>query len=168
VRSIHPAISYDIIGEGPQRGQLMELTRSLGLERVVTFHGARDRRFVRQKMDDAHLFVLPSVTAEDGDSEGQGVVLLEAQASGLPVVATDHDGFPESIAPGRSGFLVPERDVEALSSRIVDLICRSDTWPEMGRAGRKHVEAHYEPARLSRQLVDLYGRLATEHRVRHG
>lgn len=167
VRAAHPAIRYDVIGDGPQRERLTELAHSLGLEGVVTFHGARDQGFVREKMDEAHLFVLASVTAEGGDTEGQGVALLEAQASGLPVVATDHNGFPESIAPGRSGFLVPERDVEALASRIVDLIHRSDAWPEMGRAGRDHVETHYELGRLNRQLAALYERLAAEHRARH-
>jgi colanic acid/amylovoran biosynthesis glycosyltransferase len=105
------------------------------------------------------------VTAEDGDVEGQGLALQEAQASGLPVVATDHDGFPESIAPDRSGFLVPERDVDALADRLLYLVRHPAVWPEMGQAGRKHVEDHYDAGSLNLRLVEIYEHLVTQRRA---
>jgi colanic acid/amylovoran biosynthesis glycosyltransferase len=157
-----PAIRYDIVGDGPLRHDLTALVRELGIERVARLHGALSRDALRCQLDRAHVFILPSVTARDGDMEGQGVVLQEAQASGLPVVATDHNGFSEGIAPGRSGFLVPERDVEALTDALTRLAERPDIWPAMGRAGRKHVEESYDAQRICRRLVELYERLLGE------
>jgi colanic acid/amylovoran biosynthesis glycosyltransferase len=80
-------------------------------------------------------------------------------------VATDHDGFPESIAPDRSGFLVPERDVEALADRLLRLIRHPSIWPEMGRAGRKHVEDNYDAGHLNLRLVEIYEHLLAQHRA---
>jgi colanic acid/amylovoran biosynthesis glycosyltransferase len=165
VRESHPEIRCDVIGDGPLRRQLGELIRSLHLEPHITLHGAREREFVQRKMNEAHLFVLASVTAEDGDVEGQGLALQEAQASGLPVVATDHDGFPESIAPDRSGLLVPERDVDALADRLLYLVRHPAVWPEMGQAGRKHVEDHYDAGSLNLRLVEIYEHLVTQRRA---
>ncbi len=71
------------------------------------------------------------------------VAISQALASGLPVIATRHSGFPEQVQDGVSGFLVNEGDVEALAERIVFLIQHSELWPAMGRRGREHVEKHY-------------------------
>jgi len=155
-RESHPTLRYDIVGDGPLRPHLEHLVRRLRLEESVTFHGARDGEDVRRIMDGAHLFMLASVTATNGDQEGQGVVLQEAQARGLPVLATDHGPFPESVVPGRSAFLVPERDVAALAERLAYLVERPEVWPEMGRVGRAYVEEKYDIRRLNRRLVELY------------
>jgi colanic acid/amylovoran/stewartan biosynthesis glycosyltransferase WcaL/AmsK/CpsK len=172
VATRHLDLRYDIVGDGPLRARLEATIRDLGLERVVTLHGARDGEFVRRLMNAAHLFVLASVTAANGDQEGQGLVLQEAQAAGIPVVATDHNGFPESIVPDESGFLVPERDVESLADRLSNLIAHPEIWPALGRRGREHVEALYDIRRLNDRLVDLYklirsgvGRVRTNHNV---
>ena len=109
----------------------------LGLEEVVTFYGAGGGELVEQKMAQAHIFMAPSVTANDSDVEGQGLVLQEAQACGLPVLATDHNGFPEGMLPGRSGFLVPERDVDGLAEKLAYMIEHDGKWAEWGRAGRQ-------------------------------
>ncbi len=166
IRQRHPAIHYDIIGDGPLRARVEELVRELGLQEVVTLHGALDGDTVRRMMASAHIFVLASVTATDGDEEGQGLVLQEAQASGTPVLATQHDGFAESIVPGRSGFLVPERDVEALAERLAWLLEHPERWPQMGRAGRGHVEEHYDIRKLNRQMEALYARVISNFQER--
>lgn len=166
-REKHPALHYDIVGDGPMRSDLETLIRHLGVQDVVTLHGAQDSITVRQMMDQAHIFILASVTASDGDEEGQGLVLQEAQSSGLPVLATQHDGFSESIVPDQSGFLVPERDISALSDRLTYLIEHPELWPQMGRAGRKHVEAHYDIHVLNRQLAALYRRVIKGYRTGH-
>ncbi len=152
----HPALRYDIVGEGPLRPRLEALIRELGMNDRIFLHGARPANEVGEYLAGAHLFVLASVTAADGDQEGQGLVLQEAQASGLPVLATDHAAFAEGIAPGKSGFLVPERGVEALAARLGELISHPETWPAMGRAGRDFVAAHFELAQLTRQLAAVY------------
>ena len=76
-----------------------------------------------------------------------------------PIVATEHNGFSESIVPGCSGLLVPECDAPALARALADLLSRPAAWPEMGRAGREHVEATYGASRVCADLVVLYGGL---------
>jgi colanic acid/amylovoran biosynthesis glycosyltransferase len=155
IRKHHPSVHYDIVGDGPLRPELESLVQELGLGGIVTFHGARTSEEVRNMMATSHLFVLTSVTA-DGGQEGQGLVIQEAQASGMPVIATEHGAFPEGLLPGRSGFLVPERDVAALADRLTDLITHPETWSELGREGRKYVEERYDIKQLNLELVSMY------------
>jgi colanic acid/amylovoran biosynthesis glycosyltransferase len=154
-RARHPEIRYDIVGDGPLRKQLEVLVAELGLQGAVTLHGAREGAFVRELLRNAHLAVLASVSIE-GDAEGQGLFLQEAQACGLPVLATQHGALPEGMLPGQSGFLVPERDVEALAHQLKFLVTHPGTWPEMGRCGRAFVEKRYDIHRLNERLVQLY------------
>jgi colanic acid/amylovoran biosynthesis glycosyltransferase len=91
------------------------------------------------------------------------MVLQEAQAMGLPVVCTRHSGIPEGILDGKSGFLVPERDVDALADRLADVISRPEAWPEMGRQGRAFVEAEYDLNKRNDALVELYLQLQERH-----
>ena len=91
--------------------------------------------------------------------EGQGVVLLEAQAYGLPVVATNHSAFPETVLDRVSGFLVPERDIDALAERLEYLIANPQNWPQIGKSGRQHVEQHYNIKVLNQRLAQIYHKL---------
>jgi colanic acid/amylovoran biosynthesis glycosyltransferase len=75
---------------------------------------------------------------------------------GLPVVCTRHSGNPEGILEGKSGFLVPERDVDALAERLAEIISRPETWPEMGRQGRAFVETEHDLDERNDALVELY------------
>ncbi|HEX8600127.1 MAG TPA: glycosyltransferase [Chloroflexia bacterium] len=156
VRARYPQVRYGIVGDGPLRSHLEALVTSLGLEGTVRFYGAAGREFVQRRLEEAHIFVAPSVTSANGDVEGQGLVVQEAQACGIPVLATDHDGFPEGMLPGQSGFLVPERSVPAITERLEYMIEHADRWAVWGRAGRRHVEEHYDITSLSRQLEGLY------------
>jgi colanic acid/amylovoran biosynthesis glycosyltransferase len=164
VRESYPELHYDIIGEGPLRNKLEGLLAELSLQEVVTLHGARDSAMIRGLISAAHLALLTSVSVE-GDAEGQGLFLQEAQACGLPVVATQHGALPEGLAPGQSGFLVPEGDVEALSERLLFLTQHHDLWPGMGRAGRSFVEARYDIRKLNRELLDLYAAVIEGYRA---
>ena len=154
----HPAIRYDIAGDGPLRERLEELVARLELQGNVVFHGALDSAAVRTFMAEAHIFVLASASVE-GDQEGQGLALQEAQAAGLPVVATTHGALPEGMLPDQSGFMVPERDVEALAERLNFLVEHPEIWPMMGSAGRRFVEARYDIRRLNSLLEGLYSRM---------
>lgn len=165
LREAHPCISYNIVGDGPLMRNLQRLVADLRLAGTVTLHGALDGDAVQGQMDGAHLFIMPSVTALDGDVEGQGLALQEAQACGLPVLATNHNGFPESIVPGASGLLVPERDVASLSAALAYLIEHAEQWPQMGRAGRRHVEEHYDICKLNRGLELLYQTTISNYRA---
>ena len=155
LRSSHANIRYDIVGDGPIRAKLQSLICELGLQSIVTLHGSKAGEEVKRLMDQAHLFVLASVNVE-GDAEGQGLVLQEAQACGLPVVCTEHGAFPEGILPERSGFLVPERNPDALAGRLSWLIENSSRWPEIGREGRQYTSEKYDIRKLNERLVQLY------------
>ena len=152
---------YTIVGEGPLREPLGALIRSLGLENSVVLVGEKTRDEVRTFYQKNHLFVLPSVTAADGDMEGQGLVLQEAQACGLPVVSTRHNGIPEGVLDEESGLLVPERDIEALTAALRRLFEQPESWSDMGRAGRDFVESKYQIDVLNDRLVEIYRELVT-------
>jgi glycosyltransferase involved in cell wall biosynthesis len=84
------------------------------------------------------------------------VILLDAQAAGVPVVATRHADIPEYVADGRGGLLADERDVEGLVACIRQLVDRPESWVAMGRAGRRHVAEQYNAAIQAGRLEDLY------------
>jgi colanic acid/amylovoran biosynthesis glycosyltransferase len=126
------------------------------MEKHIQLSGAVPHDQVRTACAHAHLFILPSVTARNGDQEGQALVLQEAQASGLPVLATRHDGIPEGVLDGQSGFLVPERDVDALAERLSFLLTHPGLWPEMGKAGHRFVGEKFDNAQLTKCLLNTY------------
>jgi glycosyltransferase involved in cell wall biosynthesis len=133
------------------RKELERLAGSLGLSNRVLFVGFQDD--VVPYLDAMDLFVLASV------DEGFGIVLLEAMASGKPVVATTVDGPPEIVEDGLSGLLVPPRDPEALSKALVELLKDPRRRASMGKRGRERVEAFFSLDSQMRALTDLYDRL---------
>lgn len=155
----HPNIIYNIAGDGPLRESLEKLILDLKISDNVKLLGWMTQEQVRQLYVDSHIFVLPSVTAATGDREGQALVLQEAQAMGLPVVSTLHNGIPEGVLEGKSGFLVPERDVDALAEKIGYLVEHPEIWTQMGQHGRKFVEERYDIKQLNKQLVEMYEKL---------
>lgn len=161
-------IRYDIVGAGPLADRLLAMVGTLGLEEDVRFHGAQPADVVRRFMAEAHLFLLASQTAADGDQEGTPVVLLEAQASGLPVVSTEHSGIPEIVKHGVTGYLVPEGGHDAMAAAIGGLVERPADWPRMGARGRAHVARHHDAGSLLYDLVQLYDRAIAVHQTGRG
>lgn len=143
-------VQYTIVGDGEQRDELQELAAALKLGGVVTFAGGQDQRHVRRELQRADLFLLPS------RNEALPVCLMEAQASGLPVVATSVGSVHEIVRDGHSGFLVPPGDAIALADRLAYLIDNPQVWRGMGQAGREHVEARYDVNRLNDRLIRIY------------
>ena len=138
------AFELRLIGNGPLRSELEQLTRELGLEEQVRFLGALSHTDCAEHLAAADLFVHPSVLAKDGDREGGApTILLEAQARGLPIVGTTHDDIPFYVRDGESGVLVAERDAAALADALHELATHPERWPEMARAGRGHVEGQF-------------------------
>ncbi len=152
----HPNTHYRIIGTGPLRAHLESLVQELRLTQHVSFLGALSRQDVVINYAKAHIFILSSATAANGDQEGQGLVLQEAQMMGLPVISTLHNGIPEGVLDGKSAILVPERDVPALAQAISHLIEHPERWIAMGREGRAFVERRYNINGLNDRLVGIY------------
>ncbi|HOX31131.1 MAG TPA: glycosyltransferase [Spirochaetales bacterium] len=154
-----PKARYAIAGGGSGRAELEELARRLGVADSVSFLGDQSDLEVAALYRRASVFVLPSVRGSNGAEEGQGLVLQEAQASGLPVVSTRIGGIPEGLVEGETGLLAPERDGAALAGRIAELLGDASLRERMGRAGRAFVAERYDVAKLSGALVGLYGEI---------
>jgi len=152
----HKNIEYIIAGDGLLKSELEDLVSELGIREYVKFLGAVEQDEVLKLYQQAHIFVLPSVTASNEDREGQALVLQEAQSVGLPIISTLHNGIPEGVINGKSGFLVPERDVDALAEKLEYLIEHPEIWPETGKIGREFVEKHYNIKKLNQRLVKIY------------
>jgi glycosyltransferase involved in cell wall biosynthesis len=148
--------SLFIVGDGPLRKKLVRKVSSYGLQDRVIFLGVRSHQEVLDLMQKAIVLVQPSVTARTGDSEGLGSVFLEAAASGIPVIGTRHGGIPEAVVDGVTGFLVPERDADALAEKLLVLLSDKSLREEMGRAGRKMVEDKFDMRRQTEKLEKIY------------
>lgn len=161
-------LEYIIIGDGPLRTELEHLVRSLNATQSIKFLGQRSQSELISLLGQSHLFVAPSVTAQDGDQDAPVNVLKEAMSMGLPVISTLHGGIPELVEDGISGFLVPERDADAIAQKLLELLEHPERWPRMGQAGRTYVEQHYDLERLNDQLVEVYhSLLAPESATAH-
>ncbi len=142
-----------LLGDGPLEEPLRKLAAELGVGDEVKFLGRVDHREVMNHLRTADIYVHPSVTCGEGRVEGVPNAVMEAHATGLPVVATIHGGIPEVCLDGETGFLVPERDADALAARVGQLIDSRELRVKMGLAGRAHVEREFNLAVQSRRLA---------------
>ena len=151
-----PRVEYYIVGDGPLRKSFEQLIGTLGAGEIIRVLGWKRQDEVVEILKTAHVMLAPSVTAADGNQEGIPNALKEGMAMGLPVVSTRHAGIPELVEDGVSGFLVPERDVDALIAKLGLVIEHAERWPAMGRAGRDRVEQRYNAEPLNDRLVEIY------------
>lgn len=154
-----PEYKLVIIGEGPLQVQLLEQAKGLNLENNISFLGAKSHVEVMQWMRKASLLVLPSITAKNGDAEGLGMVLLEAAATGVPLIGTNHGGIPEVIKDSINGYLVNEKDADMLQDRISYLLNNDSVRHQMGRAARDVINRDFNIHIQSAKLEDIYQKL---------
>ncbi|HEY8507314.1 MAG TPA: glycosyltransferase [Steroidobacteraceae bacterium] len=152
----HPQAQLIIIGDGPLRHRLMRQTAELGIEEQVAWMGTAPNWVVREWLLRTSIFCLPSCTAEDGDSEGLPISILEAAASGVPVVATQHAGIPEAVRDGSTGLLVSERDSRSLAEALDALLSSETHRRAFGRHARSFMRERFDLFRQTRQLEALY------------
>ncbi len=156
---VYPNLEYNIIGDGELKAEFEKLIQKLNIGHMVKLLGQKNQQEIIEILDKSQIFVAPSVTASDGNQDAPINVLKEAMAMGLPVVSTYHGGIPELVEDGISGFLVPERDVDALAEKLGYLIEHPEIWPQMGKAGRAYVEKNYDINKLSDRLVEIYSKV---------
>ncbi|MHC4501673.1 MAG: glycosyltransferase [Planctomycetota bacterium] len=152
-------IEYGIIGDGLLRESLQGLIDELDLGDRVRMLGWKRRAEVVDILEGAQILLAPSVTSADGDEEGTPIVLMMALASGMPVVSSRHSGIPELVEDGVSGFLVPERDIDALAGKLAYLVAHPEDWPRFGRAGRAAMVAEHDINKLNDALAETCARL---------
>ena len=155
----HANVQLVVIGDGPRRRSLQALANALGLEHRVHFLGALPHPQVLAWMGRAAMLVLPSVRTATGRVEGLGMVTLEAAATGVPVLGSRLGGIPESVIDGQTGFLVPERDAEALAARMNDLLDDPALRLRMGVQARALVEQRFDIRAQTQTLESLYDAL---------
>jgi colanic acid/amylovoran biosynthesis glycosyltransferase len=156
VAEFYPNIQYKIIGDGELKEHFEQLITELNIGHIVQLLGWKQQKEIVEILDNAHIFIAPSVTAADGNQDAPVNTLKEAMAMGLPVISTTHGGIPELVADGVSGFLVPERDTDAIATKLLYLIHHPQLWEKMGKAGRARVEEKYDMNKLNDELVAIY------------
>jgi glycosyltransferase involved in cell wall biosynthesis len=137
-------ITVELVGDGPIRGDLEILTHDLGLSGRVRFHGARTEDDVRSILDNADLFVLPSTVGKRGHQDNLPVALMEAMASGVPVVASRFAGIPELVVEGVTGSLARPGDVDDLKRTLRRVLNSNSELLRMTELARAAVEQEFD------------------------
>jgi phosphatidylinositol alpha-1,6-mannosyltransferase len=142
VRAACPRVLYAIAGEGEERPRLERLVEELGLREHVTFLGALNDGALVEHYRHCDLFALPNRTIGH-DIEGFGMVLLEAQSCGKPVLAGDSGGTRETLVNGETGRIVDCRTPATLAAALASMLADRQRLAAMGRAGREWVEDRF-------------------------
>ncbi len=151
----HKILRIICIGEGPLMPMLKSCAAKLSIEEFVEFRGSQTREVVmRTLLEDANAFLLPSVTAANGDMEASPVAISEAMSLGLPVISTYHSGIPELVIDGETGLLAVERDVASLSAAMLRLSESPELASALGEAGRKRLEREFNLDQWNDRLAE--------------
>lgn len=144
------SLKYRIIGAGPLDSSLKNLVNQLDLNDHIHFLGPLNQAEVIKSLHAADIFILPSI------AEILGNAMIEAQATGLPALVTAVGELPNIVIDGKSGFVVPPGDADALADKLEYLIAHHELWPEMGRIGRRIVEKNFDINRLNDRLIRIF------------
>jgi teichuronic acid biosynthesis glycosyltransferase TuaC len=148
--AISPALSLEIIGDGPERARLQQLAQALGIATKVHFRGRQSRRDVADAMRRATVFALPS------RYEGLGCVYLEAMSAGKPVIACQGQGIEEVIRPAVNGCLIAPDDLQGLTDTLATLLQQAELRRKIGEAARRTVLQGFTLEQQAERLVKLY------------
>lgn len=138
-----PDARLRMVGEGPLLDECKRLAEQLGIAEVITFLGGQQHSVVQREMQSARCFVQHSVVAPSGDCEGTPVAILEAGATGLPVISTRHAGIPDVVIEGKTGYLVNEGDCSAMASRMIEIANEPALAGTMGSAAKQHIRENF-------------------------
>jgi glycosyltransferase involved in cell wall biosynthesis len=156
---LHPgldSLTLRLVGDGPEWRSLARQVAELGITERVEFLGALTHPRVLEQLAEADLFVLPSIVAEDGDTEGIPVALMEAMAAGVPVVATAVSGVPELVRDGVTGVTVTPGAPDALAVALGRVLSDWDGARERARRAREMVETEFDVRRSAGTLAELW------------
>jgi len=164
VKEQHKNMQLTIIGdsagaprEEKEKQKILRVIDKYHLSDCVKMLGYQPYSVFLRELYKHHIFLSPSIHASDGDTEGGAPVsIIEASASGMPVLSTTHCDIPEVVIDGESGFLVPERDVDALAEKLEFLVSNPDLWKQMGQKGRQHIKKEYNIITQVRRLEATY------------
>ncbi len=146
----------EIAGEGPLENELRGQIERLDLQNFVALSGAKPQREVRQRLAAANIFVLPSVVDPEGGMDNLPTVIMEAMATGLPVVSTAIGGIPEMVVENETGFLLEPGDAVGLTNAIETSISNLSLAQKLGRAGHERAEKLFSIEKNVRELYALF------------
>ncbi|WP_426434900.1 glycosyltransferase [Bradyrhizobium genosp. P] len=149
-----PTAQLIIVGSGPLRERLEHLARKLGVN--SNFRGSQSSAYIKQELDAARVFCLPSVTAASGDAEGLPISILEAQAAGVPVVTSARGAVGEAVKHRVSGLVVRERDVPGLASELLTLLTVDNLASEISTGGIRSAASAFDCGILTSKLESTY------------
>ncbi len=155
VVDLYPHAKLIMIGNGPLLEMCKQLTRDLSMEKNIFFPGVVKHDLIGGFMEKSLAFVQHSIIAANGDSEGTPVAILEASAAALPVISTFHAGIPDVVIDGITGFLVKEKDIDAMSFAMLQLLADKPLASRMGKAGRERMESGFSMERYSTVLKNI-------------
>ncbi len=150
----YPDLLLTIVGDGGLKSELESEVSSYALN--VDFCGVQNALQIRDRLSRCWLFVAPSITANNGDAEGLGMVFLEAQALQTPVVSFRSGGVVEAVEDEITGLLCEEKDVSSLAENIDTLLQSETLRRKMGKKGRARVESHFDIRKQCRLLESIY------------
>jgi len=159
-----PSLRLRMVGDGELRPQIEEYVATNGLAANVDLLGYQPHHVVADEMSRADILIQPSVTASNGGTEGGApTIILEAQAAGVPVLATYHADIPEVVRDGETALLSAERDWEGLADNLLYLLHHQQLWGDFGRSGRIYVEKEYDIRHEVVRLEAIYKKLISRH-----
>lgn len=145
-----------IIGSGPRKSLLLNLAKELQIKDNIIFLDQIPHTEMIKYYSLADVFVLPSITSKIGETEGFGVVLLEAMASGIPVIGSDTGGIPDIIKDGETGLLVRQKDSQDLGNQIIRLLTDEELSNKMVRKARNLIEAQFSYEVVAERFLEIY------------
>lgn len=152
----YPDSCLVIIGDGPDRSSLEELCFRKKMSQNIRFIGGADKKTLFSYYQNSAIFVLPSIMLYNGQTEGLGVVLLEAMASGLPVIGSNVGGIPDIISHEVNGLLVSPGDPDALADAIIRILTDPDLASQISEEGRKTVLAKFSWSVIADRFIGVY------------
>jgi glycosyltransferase involved in cell wall biosynthesis len=159
VRKQVPDAELVMIGDGPLLKDAKQLARALDVS--IEFMGAQHPDAVLSQLHLARVFCLPSITAKNGDAEGFGLVILESQASGVPVVTSAKGGAAEGVLDRESGCTFHEGDIHAMVSGLLHFLDADVTLVAASVAATRHIREHFDLSTCSAGLKRIYDRTSS-------
>lgn len=167
IRQKHKNLQLTIIGdsngtvkEEAEKKKIINLVHRYNLEGCINTLGYQPHPIFLEQLYKHHIFLSPSIRASDGDTEGGAPIsIIEASASGMPILSTTHCDIPEVVIDKECGYLVSEGDTDALAEKLGFLISNPGMWEEMGSRGREHIEKNYDVKKQVQRLEEIYDKV---------
>lgn len=154
-----PDAELTIAGGGPLQQRLIDLSKYLKIDKQVSLPGKIPQETLESLFTECNIFVLPSIVDSKGDTEGLGVVLIEAMTYGKPVIGTDIGGITDIIIHNKTGLLVPQRDPDAIAEAVSTIFSNQDDTQKLAQQGYAHVQSNFSWTSVISKFNGVYASL---------